>query len=306
MSSNLHQRNLIVSILGTRSAPGNRFVFIFVLLLYSALCGWSESLWDHGQTEEIREVEPGLVYERLLFTMSDSAPARAHILSVTGIGTNYRLDIIGSFGALIPPTVFSKQAEAIAAINGSFFNQERREGIGLIQFNRRLIYPPSSTPKYRATVGCVTDGILIDWLEPEDIDGKRIKTDKSGWDRCYAAISGGPVLIRHGVNVLPANDQDFNMTEKHPRTAIGQKATGEVLWVVVDGRQAEWSEGISLLELAELLLVRGAVDALNLDGGGSSIMIVNHEIVNHPSDYAQFGQPGHERPIANVIALFRK
>jgi len=82
--------------------------------------------------------------------------------------------------------------------------------------------------------------------------------------------------------------------------------SGEVLIVVIDGRQPEWSAGVTLPELAEFFVSLGAEQALNLDGGGSSTMLIQNEIVNRPSDYAIPGQPGRERAVANVVALLKK
>jgi exopolysaccharide biosynthesis protein len=83
---------------------------------------------------------------------------------------------------------------------------------------------------------------------------------------------------------------------RHPRTAIGVTATGKILLVVIDGRRARWSRGATLGELRNILRDLGAVDALNLDGGGSSEMVVDGEIVNRPSD-------GRERRITNAVLI---
>ena len=80
------------------------------------------------------------------------------------------------------------------------------------------------------------------------------------------AISGNKVLLLGGVRRV------VDDLEMHPRTAIGiDKDTGQVLMLVVDGRQ-EFSRGYTMVELANLMTALGAEDALNLDGGGSSTM----------------------------------
>ena len=97
------------------------------------------------------------------------------------------------------------------------------------------------------------------------------------------AIAGFSGLLREG-KVLPKAGGSL-----HPRTALGLDATGRLLTlVVVDGRQAGFSEGMSEYELAELLAGLGCQDALNLDGGGSSVILVADsegklQIVNRPS-----------------------
>ncbi len=70
----------------------------------------------------------------------------------------------------------------------------------------------------------------------------------------------------------------------HPRTAIGQTADGGLLLLVVDGRQ-DISRGVSLSELGRILIEAGAVDAMNLDGGGSSTFVVGRDRLNLPTGY---------------------
>ncbi len=88
--------------------------------------------------------------------------------------------------------------------------------------------------------------------------------------------------------------------ELHPRTAIAKLESGKVLLVTVDGRQPGVSAGMSLYMLADLLLEFGAVEAINLDGGGSTTMVVRNKIVNRPSD------PTGERPVSDAILVFPK
>mgnify|MGYP001626218908 CR=1 FL=1 len=112
------------------------------------------------------------------------------------------------------------------------------------------------------------------------------------------AIGGGPRLLRDGQVSIECEQEGFSLSfrqTKHPRTAVGLKEDA-LLWVVVDGRQPGYSEGMSLDELAEFLLNAGCKDALNLDGGGSSTLLVRGSVVNRPSD-------GKERPIANALLL---
>ncbi|MEJ7701355.1 MAG: phosphodiester glycosidase family protein [Pyrinomonadaceae bacterium] len=85
---------------------------------------------------------------------------------------------------------------------------------------------------------------------------------------------------------------------RHPRTAVAKLAGDKFLMVTVDGRQPGTSVGMSLQELAEMLLKFGAVDAMNLDGGGSTTMFVGGKVINQPSD-----KEG-ERKVSDVIFSF--
>ena len=113
------------------------------------------------------------------------------------------------------------------------------------------------------------------------------------------AVGGGPRLLRDGAVSIETRDERFHdsfTVRRHPRTGLGLKGN-ELLIVTVDGRQPGYSEGMTLPEFARFLLSRGCTDAMNLDGGGSTAMVVRGKIVNSPSD-------GTERKVADALALF--
>lgn len=108
-------------------------------------------------------------------------------------------------------------------------------------------------------------------------------------------VGGYPLLVDDGA-VAAATACDTSFCRRNPRTAVGLADGGRaLLLVVVDGREGE-AVGMSLAELAALLVELGAERALNLDGGGSSAMFVGGAIVNVPSD-------GHERRVANHLGV---
>lgn len=105
-----------------------------------------------------------------------------------------------------------------------------------------------------------------------------------GWPGVLDTIGGNPTLIENGV-IVPGNVYGTGpFFNRHPRTAVALTAEQRVLFVVVDGRRKRYSVGMTLAELAELLRSLGATWALNLDGGGSTTMVINGEVVNRPSD----------------------
>jgi hypothetical protein len=104
----------------------------------------------------------------------------------------------------------------------------------------------------------------------------------------HDAVSGGPRILRNGevsVEYELEGQRAAFVTERHPRTAIGYSQDRKYLILaVVDGRQPGYSIGMGLNELAVLMKEFGCAEAINLDGGGSSTMIVEDKIVNRPSD----------------------
>lgn len=106
------------------------------------------------------------------------------------------------------------------------------------------------------------------------------------WDKTQHALGAGPMLVKNNSVFLTTKIEEFGSDVaggRAPRTAIGLKEDGHILAVVVDGRQ-DSSIGMSLLEMALFMQELGARDAMNLDGGGSSEMVIKGKIINKPSD----------------------
>jgi hypothetical protein len=120
----------------------------------------------------------------------------------------------------------------------------------------------------------------------------------------HALVGGWPRIVRNGVSVAASSDSAEGTgprfsAARHPRSAVGITRGGDtLLFVAVDGRQAS-SVGMSLTELAQAMLHLGAWDALNLDGGGSTTLVVDDSVVNSPSD------PTGERAVGDVLLLRR-
>lgn len=102
------------------------------------------------------------------------------------------------------------------------------------------------------------------------------------WDNVNHIISGGPYLVKNGEIFIDMTEQKLGaIGGRNPRTAIGYTAEGNLIMVAVDGREGS-SIGMTLRELAYFLQSLGCVNAMNLDGGGSTVMYVNGKVVNAP------------------------
>jgi exopolysaccharide biosynthesis protein len=102
------------------------------------------------------------------------------------------------------------------------------------------------------------------------------------------AIGGGPVLVHDGKIRITNNEERMFIgkakDDLHPRTAMGYTHDGRLIILAVEGRRKGIAEGSSLTDLAEILLALGAKEALNLDGGGSSCLLVMGKETIKPSD----------------------
>lgn len=109
----------------------------------------------------------------------------------------------------------------------------------------------------------------------------------SALGRAEDITNGVSYLIKNGNVALTWEAEKASRSfaeNRHPRTAVAKMKDGKLLMITVDGRQPSVSVGMTLQELAEYLLSLGAVDAINLDGGGSTTMVLDGTVVNKPSD----------------------
>jgi len=118
----------------------------------------------------------------------------------------------------------------------------------------------------------------------------------SEWSNVNHIISGGPYLVKDGKTYIDVTEQKLtSITGRNPRTAVGYTKDHNLVIVTVDGRQ-ENSSGMTLSELASLMKELGCVNAINLDGGGSTQMYLNGRIVNNPSNRGG-------TPVSNALIL---
>ena len=183
----------------------------------------------------------------------------------------------------------------LAAVNGDFFTPEGRPvgpevADGLLLRSRArpaLSWRPGGDP-WIGTSGVRQGGLEVGfWISRDQNVSAQV-------------VGGFPELLDRGSAVMGL---ELDATQsfagfRHPRTAVGYDPAGGRLWLfVVDGRQGAYSSGMTLVELTEALAAAGATEGLNLDGGGSTVMIVEGVALSHPSD-----EKG-ERAVRNALAI---
>jgi phosphodiester glycosidase/carboxypeptidase family protein len=181
---------------------------------------------------------------------------------------------------------FARDYGCVVAVNGDFFKSGyTTEGLAMGRGER---WPGSADgPKWGFVAAGKDDRLAISL--PSDVD------EPADW--MFEIVGGYPLLVDGG-QVSSATDCSTSFCSRNPRTAAGLTQDGRTLiLVVVDGRENE-AVGMSLAELARLMLELGAWRAINFDGGGSSAMYVANEggIVNTPSD-------GTERVVGNHLGV---
>ena len=115
------------------------------------------------------------------------------------------------------------------------------------------------------------------------------------------AFGGGPVLVQEGqVKISNNEEKKFAgkaIADKHPRTAIGYTKDGTMIILAIQGRMKGLAEGATLPQMAKIMVDLGCVEAMNLDGGGSSCMLINGKETIKPSD------PTGQRPVPAVLVI---
>lgn len=181
-------------------------------------------------------------------------------------------------------TDMSKDNNAVVAINASGFNDPEEQGNGglpqgVIVKDGKIVWRAGRP--YASSGGLV--GITYDnklFLTTEYIDAAM----KSYKIKC--AVEFGPFLIINGKNSIITGDGGWGIA---PRTAIGQRKDGIILFLIIDGRRPGYSIGATMLDLTKIMNNYKAYNAINMDGGASTELAINNVIVNRPVGYASDG-----------------
>ncbi len=185
--------------------------------------------------------------------------------------------------------------DAIAGINGSYFNVDELTATTFVKDDGFVIGQSLSNETYRV------NGAVI--LNPEDIRFEACDTTAT-FDTDWEVMAAGPLLLDDGVALtyeegIPGWKKFYD--KRHPRSLIGTDADGGFWMIVVDGRFPGEGEGMTIAELTDLSRNLGLVEALNLDGGGSSTLWVLPEgVINHPYDNHRYDHEG-QRVVPNII-----
>ena len=261
-----------------------------------------EDLLSYLEADSItaRFLRNGLSYH---FVWSEKGPWAVHVLRLELERCDLGLRVLpaGEAGlyeaglATVTELVGEAGGGVLAAVNGDFFTPEGRPlgpevAGGQILWSRErpaLEWTPGHAP-WIGTVVREASGLSA---------GIWVFRTRPGRTQ---VIGGYPELLDAGRPVMnddPDSDQSFTSL-RHPRTGVAYDPEARRLWVmVVDGRQGSYSSGMTLAEMTATLSATGAAEALNLDGGGSSVMVVHGRMMSRPSD------DDGERAVRNALAV---
>jgi len=191
---------------------------------------------------------------------------------------------------------------ALAAVNGGFF--ARGGGpLGLVVIDGEMKTPPVKFRPPRTAVGMTREKnihiarIKMDDGKLKDADGKKLP--EFLW-----AIGCGPRIIKDGKKYINAKEEALakggnDITKPSGRTAVGILGKGEILLLTLTGFKSNHLQGATLDKLAEIMLKEGAVQAMALDGGDSSTMVIEGEVISNGP-----GNRSIERKVADALLVF--
>ena len=246
-----------------------------------------------------RQIEPGAVYERHVFSEPDVV---VHVVEIDLNRTTAAFQVTSTNDANqfdpLKTTSFLNQFDKQIAINGSFYQENEWAGTvqpigvvisdGIVESNGRSRYP----------------AICISPLSQIRIEASGICSEGTAH-----GIAGNVLVVNNGVPLNARNSRfpgRANAFRPEPRTAVGLSADGQKMWlVVVDGRQPNYSLGMTMDELAEFMVDLGVDTAVNLDGGGSSTLVTQNwygraTALNSP---VHNGIPTLERPVPTHLGV---
>lgn len=304
----------------------NTYLLFIALLFSSSLFAQTDSATLVQANWAVKKLNERVSWKTARFTNHDlfGANESINLIIVTPDAKSVRL-VVGYSDSLETTSQQAIRNSAIAGVNGSFFRMRGADPDNDPKLNKVPKLEPSKLPYNRSVTYLRKDGQLV---APNKINKNQtirsrpqqgavvlsdsgmtiLKADSSNfnWENQIVSrdiMTSGPMLLLNMQN-LPIAADSFSKT-RHPRTAVGKLADGSIMLIVVDGRTEE-SAGMSLTELQQTMRWLGCVNALNLDGGGSSAMYVKGEpengVVSYPSDNKKFDHRG-EREVANTILV---
>lgn len=242
-----------------------------------------------------KEIARGVTYTEQLYYDPNGAPVRVYLVTVKAGAGNFYTSLpsdgmeLGSVQNMKNQITAAENngKKVIAGVNADFFDMGGSNVMrGLCIKNGVKLTGPDDRPWFGVT------------FEGQPVIGEA--TEYSNYEgKLENAVGGSHVLLKNDMVKDIAVGTDF-ADIRHPRTAVGFKPGGDVVLMVVDGRQSTISNGASLADLAWLFGLQGCSDAVNLDGGGSTTMIIREDnqfvTKNSPSD-------GWLRSVANGLLV---
>jgi exopolysaccharide biosynthesis protein len=296
----MHKNKFIKSI-KTIFAHSSLFI---VLALLIASCNTLQKQVKPGWSK--KELAPGVQLSNKYFSSLFNAPQNINIIDLDLRDTTFKMVIAHNDSLLETVSDFGKGGNAIAAVNGNFFNTKIGGSVCYLKIDESVI---------NRTHEELNGTLYLPWLDTAAMamNGNNIKIvtrPANGWAQNEydfpTIISAGPLLLWNK-KIIQQQAHRFN-TARHCRTGIGLTKDHHLLIITVDGQTKE-AAGFTNTEFAKLFKALKCISAINFDGGGSTTMWVNGEldngVISHPTDNKKYDHLG-ERKVANAFLIMRR
>ena len=290
-----------------------RFFYVSMLL-------WLASHWALAQTPlnwqprtDLNTLLPPSVQIYEANDTLGATPVIAMYATIDLSDNNLELKAVGGEGNFQTVEEYAEDNDAIFAVNGGFFSSTEsvslivEDGVKIAPNILSLVRNDTTYFPTRGAFGLINRQPDVAWVydvpsgfegvnltyqypQPADnsVDNPPLPQPSASFPEggtpwpVSQAIGGLPVLVQNGAIQVTAEEELIDseaFVGPNPRTAIGYREDNTIIVLVVEGRQAG-SAGTTLQETAEIMLSLGAVEAVNLDGGGSTTMVAADEVVN--------------------------
>ncbi len=240
---------------------------------------YEKEILDHKDSVPYKMIEiKGNNYSGYLVAIYDSSKIKVVTSKNLGVKGEYLVDM-------------AKREKALVAINGGGFLDENGLGTGA-QVEGIVIQDGVIKNQKRYT----RNGGIIGFTKDHKLYLGKVSASEAIALGIRDAVEFGPFLIVNGESSKSVGNGGFGL---HPRTVIGQRKDGVVLFLVIDGRRIGCM-GADMDDLIEIMERYGAYNAANLDGGNSSALVIDNKIINHPINWDEKEQT---RPIATGFIL---
>lgn len=310
------------------------FLIILLCLSIIAMPTMAQKLaWKDVSTDFDLKTNAIQVFESTSTTLNDSAFKAYYVLINTNDPTLQMGVDTTLYRRLTPSAFYERLAAPVVVMNASFFEFKNNTNLNvlvhrgnLLALNKQVIEGKGKdtltyTHVLSSAFGMQKNGRMDIAYTYTDSNSKQVLyqqnpitpiKDKNAklalnedavanlkkWKLDWA-VGGGPVLVKDAAIFISNNEEKKfagkAIADHHPRTAMGYTKDGYIILLAVQGRMKNIAVGTTLTETAQIFLDLGAVEAINLDGGGSSCLLVNGKETIKPSD------PTGQRPVPAVF-----
>ena len=282
-------------------------ILVFISTLLTA-CGQNRDSLSFANASWRERYEDGIFFYKHQFTTDTLFDEPQYVYMIVVPPDQLNRIHFACDSILTETSVQAKRVDALAAVNGSFFDMRYGNPVCYLKIDGKEV--GENTPqkedsvnrKYYQFAAIALSDTMLHFFIP---DSSRFDERNLPFSNVMTA---GPMLI-YNDSIIPQRQDRTFVTARHNRTAIGTRPDGSVIIMVADGRFDKQATGLTLEHLTNLMRWAGCRNAINLDGGGSSTFYLRTQkyehgsgVRNYPSDNRKFDHNG-ERPVSNIIYI---